>query len=232
MYIREANGKELELRVSGKLYKDALVMFDRETGTLWTQVDGKALRGPLAGSRLVEVPAVQTTWKTWKKLHPSTLVLQKPSEVRSSHYEGYFQDPSKRGLFGTQGDKRLHGKDKIVGVHEGTDAVAIPESLLQKKTVIQFTLAGKPVVAAFALNDKTPAVYRAVVDGKTLSFRIRKHGAQTVVEDAETGSVWSPLEGKAVSGPLTGRQLERVPYFYSFWYAWSAYRPETRVVPE
>lgn len=207
-------------------------MFDRETGTLWTQVDGKALRGPLLGSRLTEVPAVQTTWKVWKKLHPDTLVLRKPTEVRGSPYEGYFQDSSKRGLFGTEGDKRLGGKDKVVGLHEGTDAVAIPESLLQKKTVVQFSLAGIPVVAAYAANEKTPAVYRAVVDGKKLSFRTHKKDGQALLEDVETASLWSPLEGKAISGPLAGKRLERVPYLYSFWYAWSAYRPETRVISE
>lgn len=230
MYTREANGKELELRVSGKLYKDALVMFDRETGTLWTQVDGKALRGPLAGSRLTEVAAVQTTWKAWKRLHPETLVLRKPSTLRGSGYEGYFKDPSKRGLFGTQGDNRLGGKDKIVGVHDGDDAAAVPQSAIENQIAIQFVLAGEPVVVMYVPGEETPAVFRALVNGKTLTFRARKGGGSVVVEDAETGSEWSPLEGTAINGPLKGKRLERVPYLYSFWYAWSAYRPSTRVV--
>ena len=232
MYTREVNGKELELGVSGKLYKDALVMFDRETGTLWTQVDGKALRGPLVGSLLTEVPAIQTTWNAWKNLHPDTLVLQKPGPVRGSNYEGYFRDPAKRGLSGTRGDERLGGKDMILGVHEGGDAAAVPQSVLKRKFVIQFTLAGKPLVVMYAAAEQTPAVYRAAVDGKALSFRARKRGGGTVIEDVETGSVWSPLEGRAISGSLEGKLLERVPYLHSFWYAWSAYRPETRLVRE
>lgn len=232
MYTREVKGKELELAVSGKLYKDALVMFDRETGTLWTQVDGKALRGPLLGSSLTEVPAVQTTWKAWKKLHPDTLVLRRPASVRGSHYEGYFQDPAKRGLFGTRGDERLGGKDKIVGVHDGNDAVAVPESLLRKKTVVPFLLAGKAVVVMYASDVETPGVYRPVVEGKSLSFRVRTIGGEVLIQDAETGSTWSPLDGKAISGPLSGKGLTRVPYLHSFWYAWSAYRPETRVISE
>lgn len=230
MYTREVKGRELELGVSGKLYKDALVMFDRQTGTLWTQVDGKALRGPLLGSHLTEIPAVQTTWKTWKKIHPDTLMLRKPRSLRGSPYEGYFRDPSKRGLFGTRGDKRLGGKDKIVGVHEGADAVAVPESLLRKKTVVQFRLDGKPVVVMYARDAETPGVYRPVVEGQSLSFRARKTGGQVLIEDVETGSAWSALDGKAMSGPLSGKRLARVPYLHSFWYAWSAYRPETRVV--
>lgn len=232
MYTREVKGKELEFGVTGKLYKDALVMFDRETGTLWTQVDGKALRGPLLGSSLTEVPAVQTTWKAWKKLHPDTLVLRKPGPLRGSNYDGYFRDPSKRGLFGTRGDDRLGGKDKIVGVHQGNDAVAVPEALLRKKTVVQFLLTGKAVVVMYAADAETPGVYSPVVEGKSLSFRVRQVGGQTLIEDVETGSAWSPLDGKAISGPLAGKRLARVPYLHSFWYAWSAYRPETRVIAE
>ncbi len=205
-------------------------MFDRETGTLWTQVDGKALRGPLVGSRLTEVPAMQTTWKAWKKLHPDTLVLRKPSALRGSSYEGYFQDPSKRGLFGTRGDTRLDGKDLVVGVHEASDAVAVPQAVLKKKNVIQFALAGKPVVVMYAPAEETPGVYRAVAGGKTLSFRTRKRGGQTVIQDFETGSLWSPLDGTAIGGPLEGKHLERIPYLHSFWYAWSAFRPETRLI--
>jgi uncharacterized protein DUF3179 len=230
VYTREVNGKELELGVSGRLYKDALVMFDRETRTLWTQVDGKALRGPLAGSRLTEVPAVQTTWKAWKMLHPDTLVLRKPGALRGSAYDGYFQDPSRRGLSGTRGDERLGGKEKVVGVHEAGEVFAVPQSLLEKRTVVQFLLRGRPVVVVYDREAQTPGVYRAVLNGKALSFRASKRGGQTLVEDVETGSLWSPLEGKAISGPLAGKQLDRLPYQYSFWYAWSAYHPETHVV--
>ena len=229
MYTRVADGRELELRVSGKLYKDALVMFDRETGTLWTQVDGSALGGPLAGRRLVEVPAMQTSWKVWKRLHPDTLVLRKPATLRGSPYADYFADPGRRGLFGTRGDKRLDGKALIVGVHAGDDAVAVPLSALEKRPVIEVELVGEPLLVFYSREEQTAAVFRATLEGRRLSFRVRKAGKQTFLEDAETGSRWSPLEGRAVEGPLQGKRLEAVPYVRSYWYAWSAYRPRTRL---
>lgn len=230
MYTRQADGKELELRVSGKLYKDALVMFDRETGTLWTQVDGRALRGPLAGRRLVEVPAMQTTWKVWKKLHPDTLVLRKPKGLRGSRYDDYFADPNRRGLFGTRGDSRLKGKTLVLGIHSGEDAVAIPVDALKKKPLLETGLAGEQLVIVYSNEHKTTAVFRARVEGRALSFRLRSKGKEAFLEDAETHSMWLPLEGRAVEGPLKGKKLEAVPYMHSYWYAWSAYRPKTRVV--
>ncbi len=230
MYTRQVDGKELELGVSGKLYKDALVMYDRETGTLWTQVDGKALRGPLAGKRLVAVPAMQTTWRVWKRLHPNTLVLRKPATVRGSPYEDYFADSNRRGLFGTRGDSRLEGKTLILGIESGEEAVAIPLATLEKKLLLEITLAGQPIVVSYSRASLTPAVFRARLDDRTLSFRLVSKEKETFLEDAGTHSLWLPLEGRAVQGPLTDKQLEPVPYMRSYWYAWSAYRPKTSLV--
>lgn len=52
VYARKIEGKTLDLGVSGALYRDSLVMYDRETGSYWSQIDGKALRGPLTGKKL------------------------------------------------------------------------------------------------------------------------------------------------------------------------------------
>jgi len=230
VYTREIQGKEIELGVSGKLYKDALVMFDRETGTLWTQVNGSALRGPLEGHHLEEIPALQTSWKTWKTLHPDTLVLQKPSIIQSSPYADYFTDPERRGLFGTRGDTRLPGKAMVVGVHDGPDAAAAPLSVLAVKNVLVFDLNRRKALLYYSRENKTAAVFRASVDGRDLTFHGVKKGNQELLEDDQTKSLWLPLEGRAVRGPLKGRQMQRIPYMRSFWYAWSAYRPDTRLL--
>ena len=230
MYTREANGRELELRVSGKLYKDAMVMFDRETGTLWTQVDGSALRGSLAGHRLVEIPAMQTAWKVWKQLHPDTLVLSKPAGIRGTSYADYFDDRKRRGLSGTRGDPRLEGKTLIIGLQSGDEAVAVPLAALRKKQLVDIELAGEPLVVFYSRAEETTAVFRATLHGRRQAFRLRRDGKQTVLEDVETGSQWSPLEGRAIAGPLKETRLEPVPYQQSYWYAWSAYRPRTRIV--
>ncbi len=231
MYTREVNGKELELGVSGKLYKDALVMFDRETGTLWTQVDGQALKGPLLGQRLVEIPALQTTWKTWKDLHPQTLVLRKPDTMRNTSYGDYFADPEKRGLFDTRGDKRLGGKTMIVGIRSGGEAVAIPLDKLQKQRIVEAALAGEPVVFVYSPKQDTTAVFRSKVDGRPLTFRLYTRDKQMYLQDTETATLWSPMDGRAVEGLLKDKSLAAVPYLQSYWYAWSAYLPQTRILP-
>jgi len=157
---------------------------------------------------------------------------QKENNMKTMSHYLHFRDPSRRGLSATRGDERLMGKDKIVGVHEGSDAAAVPQSVLEKKCVVEFLLAGKPVVVMYDPKSGTPVVFGAVLEGRRLSFRASKHGRRVLVQDIGTGSLWSVLEGTATTGPLRGKRLEPVPYFYSFWYAWSAYRPETRIVSD
>ena len=90
MYVRPTvNGKVSTLGVSGKLWRDALIMYDRESKSLWSQILGEAVAGPAQGNRLEELPSQLTTWKDWSQRHPDTLVLKRP-RVSSSKYEQYY----------------------------------------------------------------------------------------------------------------------------------------------
>lgn len=82
-------GRRREFGVSGRLYKDNLLFFDRETDSLWSQLLSQAVTGPHAGTRLAVLPAVNTTWGTWRKDHPDTLVLS----FDTGHEPDYRVDP-------------------------------------------------------------------------------------------------------------------------------------------
>lgn len=77
------NNKVLEFGVSGRLYKSDLVMYDRQTGSFWPQIEGRAVVGPLAGEapKLQLLPIDVVPWGSWKQQHPDTLVLSRPTYV-------------------------------------------------------------------------------------------------------------------------------------------------------
>lgn len=117
--------------------------------------------------------------------------------------------------------------------------VAYPFSLLAKERVISDTVGGQPVVVVFqsgtvsALDASTitdsrdvgaTGVYRPEVDGRHLTFSWRNDG----FTDAETGSRWTVL-GRAETGPLAGKQLQPVVHGNHFWFAWAAFKPDTRI---
>ena len=116
MYARHVGDRVLTFGVSGLLFRDGLVMYDRQTDTLWTQVDGKAIKGSLAGRTLQIVPSMHATWKEWKQLYPESLALKKRGVPRSA-YDSYNRDPDRLGIRGRRlRDKRLPAKARIVGV--------------------------------------------------------------------------------------------------------------------
>ena len=67
MYARpEIEGQTTTLGVSGMHWRDALIMYDRASKSLWSQVLGEAVAGPEKGRKLEEIPSELTTWTDWK----------------------------------------------------------------------------------------------------------------------------------------------------------------------
>ena len=75
VYSREAGGKTLTLGVSGKLYQSNLVLYDEGTQSLWSQLEGEALAGPMAGQKLAAIPSTVMTWEAWQKNIPRPTYL-------------------------------------------------------------------------------------------------------------------------------------------------------------
>ena len=131
VYARDIGDTTLTLIVSGKLWRNSLIMMDEETGTLWSHVLGEGIEGPLAGRKLASVPSVQTTWAAWQAAHPGTRVLKKSEEIRSSRYESYFQESDRAGIFRTFWlQDRLSAKTLVHGLVVGPHAVAVVDSAL------------------------------------------------------------------------------------------------------
>jgi len=131
VYARQVGDRTLTFIVSGKLWRNSLIMQDRETGSLWSHITGECLEGQYVGTTLTMIPVVQTAWGQWLTDHPDTRVLEKSSEIKSSRYERYFRDPERNGLFQTQWLKdRLPGKSLVHGVMLGAYTLAVADAAL------------------------------------------------------------------------------------------------------
>ncbi len=226
MYARQVEGKTLTFGVSGKLILNALVMYDRQTDSLWSQFLGEAVEGPLAGARLELLPSRLTTWAAWEKEYPDTLVLDVPGPV-SDQYAAYYSD-GRSGLLGQSNfDGRLRSKDLVIGVAGQTKQRAYPHSALVQVSVVNDTFEGADIVVTLDARTRSSSVLNRNLDGVTLNFdQASSFGDMT---DAETGSVWSKLNGVAIGGPLKGRRLTPYPSFDVFWFAWTDFYPDTEL---
>ena len=240
MYVRPESGKKNQpttFGVSGKLWRDSLVMYDRDSRSLWSQLAGRAIKGQRKGESLQEYPAKTTSWLRWRTRYPDTLVLkpveaQKEYELSRQSYAHYAADRNRTGVTGsTYSDDRLPAKELIYGLAVGDVTKAYPYSRLRAQPMIQDRL-GKACVLILFDGDGAFA-YRCEMDGRALTFRaLRRDGGKLVLADEETGSEWEMPSAIATAGPLAGKELEALPGHAVYWFAWSAFYPKTAVWPD
>lgn len=218
MYARDLGDQTLTFGVSGMLYKDGLVMYDRQTDTLWTHVDGRAVRGDLLGRQLEIVPSVHATWEEWFALYPDSQVLRKNREFRSS-YERYNRNPSRLGVMGRRNpDERLKGKERILGLRDRDEAMAFPIEAVREAGIVHAQVGGQTVVLVSPRPELPIAVYSRRVGNRVLTFEAVEHEGRTVLRDKESGTTWDIASGEALSGSLAGERLARAPAHSAFWF--------------
>ncbi len=243
-FDRRAAGRVLNFGVSGRLYNSDLVMFDRQTRSLWPQIEGRAVAGVLTGTKLRAYPVQTVPWGEWRDAHPDDLVLNRDTGYDRAYgqnpYKAYDQPNTKPFLLDVDPDGRLPAKARIVGLGEGRDAVAVTADRLLRDGTLELSVAGSPVVL-FAEPGQASALDRAsiasgrdvgatgafspLLSGRHLTF-VRRDGAFV---DRQTGTTWSVL-GRAERGPLTGSRLRPVTLVDTFWFAWALFQPATRIV--
>jgi len=130
------NGKHLNFGVSGLLYNSDVLLYDRETESLWSQIISKAISGKLKGNKLQKLPVTHTTWVDWKETHPQTVVLSDKTgysrDYRRNPYSGYEKS---RGLYFQVTNKapdNFHPKERVLGLEVDGKYKAYPFSEIAK----------------------------------------------------------------------------------------------------
>ena len=246
VFERVLDGTTLDFGTSGKLYKSDLVMYDRQSHSLWAQIEGLAIVGASAGTKLKLVPANTLSFEEWRATHPTGKVLSRDTGHTRKYgvnpYESYDQPQLAPFLFRGRPDPRRPPKERVVGIKLGATARAYPWPILVERRVVHDRLGDHALVVFYqpgtlsALDDEEIRRSRAVgatgafdreLDGRTLTFETTADGFR----DRETGSTWTLL-GHGVKGPLAGRRLTAVPHIDAFWFAWAAFNPATSVYGE
>jgi hypothetical protein len=245
-YDRRLGGEVLDFGTSGKLYNSALVMYDRQTESLWSHFTAQGIVGALTGARLDTVPVDIVSWEEWREANPDGRVLSRDTghdrRYGENPYAGYDDIDSPAFLFDGEVDGRLAAKEFVVGIERGEEQVAVRTDHLADEGVVEVELGGRNLtvwhdpgtrsaldsaVIAEADDVGTTSVFVPEVDGQELTFERTDDG----FVDDQTGSAWDVF-GTAIDGPLEGSELEPVIHVDTFWFAWGAFRAETQIVPE
>jgi hypothetical protein len=236
-------GAEVTFGVSGMLYNSNMLMFDNASSTLWSQLVGEGVVGTLTGAQLLRYPAPILSFAEAREAFPKAMVLSRETGFRraygSNPYVGYDDINSPAFLFDGVSDGRLPPKERVVTFEMNGESVAYPFSELREVNVVNDAVAGNSIVVFWQLGTRSALgkqsiadsadigaanVFERTVDGRTLTFSW--NGSSFI--DEETSSTWNLL-GQAISGQLQGQQLTPVVHDNTLWFAWAAFRPETRI---
>ena len=244
-FSRLVDGEERTFGVSGSLRRSDLIMYDRETHTLWQQLTGEAIVGQHTGAQLEFLPAQLVSFEEFEAAFADGAVLSR----ETGHARNYGENPyplydSTGRTFFPVGEfsDQLSAKERVLALEIAGETAAFPFSALSDLVVIEAEVGGEAVVAfwqpgqvsalddAFIIGSRnvgSAGAFSPLLDGERLRFESRE-GAIT---DVGTGSTWDVL-GRAVEGALAGSQLTPLVSGNHFWFAWAVFQPETRVILE
>jgi len=150
VYDRRVDGKERIFGVSGKLYESNLLMYDYETESLWSQVQGEAVVGDEIGKKLEIYPADVLKFSAARKLYPRLEVLSRATGyARAYRLDPYGDYASTSDLIFPVSvqDHRLPAKELMYIVYVDGASVALRLKDLRAARHAEVTVHQKKIVA-------------------------------------------------------------------------------------
>jgi len=157
-------GKPRTFGVSGLLYQSDVLMYDRQTESLWTQLGMKAISGPDVNKTLDWLPSEHMTWKAWKEKYPKGEVLSIDTghsrNYQANAYQDYFA--SERTMFPVPQRRRdFRSKEWVLGVVVNGQAMAHPVEKLPDGVAVRDEVGDEVITVQWDAAARHPAVVDA-----------------------------------------------------------------------
>ncbi|MDX2458137.1 MAG: DUF3179 domain-containing protein [Gammaproteobacteria bacterium] len=158
-YLATTGDQVLDFGVSGLLYNSDMLLYDRQTQSLWSQIRRQAVSGPMQGTKLQPVPVMHTQWADWKQRYPATRVLSTETGYRRDYTKSPYQGYEKTAdlFFPVRArDDRYHPKESVLGVEITGRFKAYPFVELEKSGGdVHDTFAGQTMVVKYDKQYRT-----------------------------------------------------------------------------
>lgn len=242
-YDRRLGARILDFGTSGRLFNSSMVMYDRQTETLWTHFDGTAVAGALVGAELDTFPIATVSWEDFRTANPDGLVLTRNTGFSRDYgrnpYEGYDDASTRPFLYDGEYDDRLEPKTRVIVVRDDSGpAVALELGRLLEEGVVEFEAHGRALVAVLDPGTASPlhrselaagydqgavGVFENERDGEPLSLTRADDGFL----DETSGSMFDVL-GNEIAG--AGGRLTAVVHLDTFWFAIAAFDDGVEII--
>jgi hypothetical protein len=218
--------------VSGLLYNSNLLLYDRQGGSVWSQLLELAVFGPRQGDRPQNIRLFETTFATLKNMYPDAVVLSRDTghtRVYDDYPYGDYKTEPQLIFRVSRHDNRMHVKQRVIGIHEDNRSKVYQLGAFGASTqTINDQFNNQPIVVVGNSVLSFAAIYsRVLADGTILNFSPINDDLPNVMSDDE-GNVWDIL-GTAVSGPRAGTQLAATRSYVAMWFAWVSHFEEVEL---
>ncbi len=189
---RKIRNKVTEFGVSGMLYKENLMPYDRNTESIWSQMLGKCVKGQLVTEEFETIMMILTNWAMIKEAYPDALVLTDDSFKRSKS-----DNVSYGGMY--------------LGIIQRFDIELYSyESLKNQWAIIE----GREIVIGNNLYSYI-SVFKASAG---VTYKAVSDSLPVVLSDSNGNRI--DVFGYVVAGPDKGLRLETVSFYSALYWAW------------
>jgi hypothetical protein len=227
VWKRTANGRTLHFYLAG-INNQNFLMRDKETGTWWQQITGKALSGPMKGASLELVLSDELSFEQWKSENSGGRVLAPVPKYTKEYDPKWEPEVAKMPVVISFPGTELKSRDVLVGLTVNGSARAYPWETLIKQSPVVDRVHDTPLLIAVGPDKKSFRAFVSRIDGKDAEFFLKGESKDWVLLDTATASEWN-FKGCAISGPSTGKCLDRIPSLKDFWFDWRNYHPDTTI---
>lgn len=163
-FIAGSLEKRFTFGVSGLLYNSDVLLYDRQTGSLWSQIMSKAISGPLKNINLTQISASHTSWGLWRQQYPDTEVLSEKTGFNRNYdrspYLGYARNQML--MFDVENRNNAYrNKELVLGVTIDNQQKAYPFKELKKNGEENFSdqFANRVITIRWYEKDKAASIF-------------------------------------------------------------------------
>ena len=172
MWTRTVRGRVLHFYLAG-INNQNFLMRDKETGTWWQQITGKAIYGPLKGASLDLVLSDELTFGEWKAEVSNGKVLAEVPKYAKEYDSNWEPEVAKSPVVISFPGTELKSRDVVVGLEMDGPGRAYPWETLVKQSPIVDRVQGTPLLVAVGPDGKSFRVFISRIDGKDAEFFLK-----------------------------------------------------------
>ncbi len=172
MWKRTANGRELHFYLAG-INNQNFLMRDKETGTWWQQITGRAIYGPMQGASLELVPSDELTFGEWKSEISGGKVFAPVAKYAKEYDSNWEPEVAKLPVVISFPGTELKSRDVVVGLELDGTSRAYPWDTLVKQSPVVDRVHGTPLLVAVGPDGKSFRVFISRIEGKDTEFFLK-----------------------------------------------------------